>query len=145
MTDCNIHVKSYSKKPPVLSRTQQKVFIDVWPEGNHAVPVSKAGETIAKMFESDGGNGVMFCTYNLLRAGVEKQIPQANETTEEFINRVGAALKAPGTRFMQIMQWLQVLQLLVVLCVKHHFGFLGFISLDFACTSTGMLCRRTPA
>lgn len=108
MTDCNIHVESHRSAPTIKWRKQQKVSIDVWPEGNQTVPACKEGTTIGDMFPTDDGSGVMFCTYNLLRAGTEKQLPERKEEPEGYMRRVIAALENPKTRFTQILEWLQV-------------------------------------
>ena len=119
MTDCNIHVNSNIRKPPILSRKQRKVFIDVWPDGNSTVPTCKSGDKLSTLFSADGGSGVLFCTYNLLGAGKEKQIPEGKEEVSTYIQRVIAALECPGTRFMQILQWLLV-SFIIFKCMNYQ-------------------------
>lgn len=111
MTDCNIHVRSHNIQPAVKSRKQQKVEIDVWPNGNQAVPACPGSTTLAQMFSADGGDGVMFITYNLLRAGLVKVVPARGESTEEYSERVYAALQKKNTRFMKLLEWLKVCML----------------------------------
>jgi hypothetical protein len=108
MTDCNIHVESHHSQPAIKSRKQEHVSIDVWPDGNQTVPTCKDDNKLADLFSAHGGNGVIFCTYNLLRAGVGKLDPLRNEDNKAYIERATRALEKPGTRFMQVLEWLQV-------------------------------------
>jgi hypothetical protein len=64
MVDCGITVPSCSRDP---KRVTKEVKIDVWPDGNKAVP------TLKGKVEAHFSEGVFFATYQLLVAGARAQ------------------------------------------------------------------------